>query len=75
MNNLEFDRLLVFAKDEDLWVVSMLEGDPPYMKFNDFLRERGASFQIDLVLDNTDEGLKGLGIDINPDWITAHDEE
>ena len=45
------------------------------MKFNDFLEKAGASFRVDIVLDNTDEGLKGLGIDVNPDWITPHDEE
>lgn len=77
MNALEPTRLLVFAKDEDLWVAFRFreDGSPPCMKFNDFLEGAGAPFRVDIVLDNTDEGLKGLGIDVNPDWITPHDEE
>ena len=77
MNDLEPTKLIVFAKDEDLWVAFRLkeDGSPPYMKLNDFLERAGASFRVNIVLDNTDEGLKGLGIDVNPDWITPHDEE
>lgn len=77
MNDLEPTKLIVFAKDEDLWVVYRFKEDvsPPYMKFNDFLEGLGAPFRVHIALDNTDEGLKGLGIDANPDWITPHDEE
>jgi hypothetical protein len=77
MNNPATDTLILFSREDDLWVARKpKEADSlPYVKFNDYLEEKDASFRVVLAVDNTDEGLKGLGIDVNPDWITPHDEE